>query len=108
MFVEQLKTIVADWGWKGLSTSGIEFRESSDPEFDPNDDYRVIYEVSFEPSALDKARIEFWVTDMGHVAVGIETYERICKRLERRTTRDGFVAGHEPREVTKDGLQRRF
>jgi hypothetical protein len=68
----------------------------------------VIYEASFEPTTLDKARIEFWVTDSGHVAVGIETYERIVQRLGLRAIRHGFAVGHEPRTVTKDGLKALF
>lgn len=108
MLVEELRSVLSSWATRDLSAWGIDFRESSDPKFDPNDDYRVIYEASFEPAVLDKARIEFWVTDSGHVAVGIETYERIVQRLGLRAIRHGFAVGHEPRTVTRDGLQMLF
>jgi hypothetical protein len=85
MNVEELRSIFAGWNAQALAASGIEFRESTDPAFDPySDDYRVIYEAAFVPAALDKGRIEFWLTDTGHVAVGIERYDRIVRRLELR------------------------
>src|SRR5258708_37108090 len=105
MLVEELRSVLSSWATRDLSAWGIDFRESSDPKFDPNDDYRVIYEASFEPTTLDKARIEFWVTDSGHVAVGIETYERIVQRLGLRAIRHGFAVGQRPRNVTKNGLK---
>ena len=108
MLVEAIKSVFSSWEARDLAERGIAFSESSNSEFDPNDDYRVIYEASFEPTALDKARIEFGVTDSGHVAVGIETYERIVQRLGLRAIRHGFAVGHEPRTVTKDGLQTLF
>jgi hypothetical protein len=104
MLVDEVKSVFADW----KAAAGVEFRESFDPTFDPNDDYRVIYEATFEPDNLEKARIEFWVTDTGHVAVGIETYERIVQRLGLKAIRHGFAVGHEPRTVSKEGLQTLF
>jgi hypothetical protein len=68
----------------------------------------VVYEASFEPAALDKARIEFWLTDTGHVAVGVETYERVALRLGRRLARRGFAVGNEPRTETADALRKLF
>lgn len=108
MLVEELRSVFDGWNAQDLSGRGIEFKETYNPEFDPNDDYRVIYEASFEPTTLDKARIEFWITDAGHVAVGIETYERIVQRLGLRAIRHGFAVGHEPRTATKDGLKTLF
>jgi hypothetical protein len=108
MLVDEVKSVFADWKAQDLLAARIEFRESSDPTFDPNDDYRMIYEVTFEPDNLEKARIEFWVTDTGHVAVGIETYERIVRRLGLKAIRHGFAVGHEPRAVSKEGLQTLF
>jgi hypothetical protein len=105
--VDDLKSIVGMRATDLLSF-GLEFKESFSPEFDPSNDYRVVYEAVFEPTALDKARIEFWVTDSGYVAVGIETYKRIVRRLELRAIRHGFAVGHEPRLVTKDGLRYLF
>lgn len=108
MLVEELRTIFDSWKAQNLSEHSIELKESYNPRSDPNDDYQVIYEAIFQPATLDRARIEFWVTDSGHVAVGIETYERIVERLGLRAIRHGFAAGHEPRDVTRDGLRRVF
>ena len=83
----------------------IEFKESFDPPVDPNDDYRVVYEASFEPNTLEKARLEFWLTDTGDVAVGVETHERISRRLGLKSICAGFAAGHEPTTLRTDGLQ---
>jgi hypothetical protein len=105
MLVENVKSIFSAWNPETLSAAGINFKETSDPTLHPNDDYRVIYEASFEPNALDKARIEFWVTDTGHVAIGIETYERITKRTRLMAFRGGFALGHEPRSVSEKALQ---
>ena len=105
MLVENVKSIFSSWSPGTLSAAGINFKETSDPTFHPNDDYRVIYEASFEPSVLDKARIEFWVTDTGLVAIGIETYERIIKRTGLIAFRGGFALGHEPRSVSEKALQ---
>jgi hypothetical protein len=74
MTVDDLRSIFSRWKAEDLAAAGVTFKESFDPTFDPrSDDYRVIYEATFEPVALDQARMEFWVTDTGHVAVGIET-----------------------------------
>jgi hypothetical protein len=108
MLVDEVKSVFAAWKAQDLLAAGIEFRESSNPTFDPNDDYRVIYEATFEPDNLEKARLEFWLTDTGHVAVGFETYERIIQRLELKAIRHGFAVGHEPRAVSKEGLQKLF
>ena len=105
MLVDEVRSIFSSWRAQDLVAAGIDFRESFDPTFDQNDDYRVIYEASFEPDTIEKARMEFWVTDAGHVAVGIETYERIVRRLGLKAIRHGFAVGHEPRIVSKEGLQ---
>lgn len=105
MLVNELKSIFADWKAQDLLAAGVAFKESSDPIFDPSDDYRVTYTATFEPDTLEKASMEFWVTDTGHVAVGIETYDRIVRRLGLKAIRHGFAVGHEPRAVSKEGLQ---
>ena len=93
MNVDALRSVLYRCHAQDLSPFCVAFRESSSPEDDANDDYRVIYEASFEPAALDKARIEFWITDSGHVAIGIETYERIARRLGLKAVRHGFAVG---------------
>ena len=105
MLIEEVRFVFSEWNVEFLSATGIAFIESLDPPVDPNADYRVVYKASFEPIALNKARIEFWLSDSGHVAVGIETYERIARRLRQRVGRHGFVVGHEPSAATVDGLQ---
>jgi hypothetical protein len=108
MLVDELRTIFASRKPQDLLASRIVFKESFDPIADPQDDYRVIYEAAFEPADLDKARIEFWLTDTGHTAVGVETYARITQRLQLRAIRHGFAAGHEPRTATVDSLRTLF
>jgi hypothetical protein len=105
MIVDDLRSVFSGWKAEDLVAAGVTFKESFDPPFDPHYDYRMIYEASFDPAALDQARIEFWVTDTGHVAVGIETYERILTRTGLTAIRRGFAAGHEPRTVSREGLQ---
>lgn len=105
MDIEEVRSIFATRKIEDLHAAGIEFKESFDPPFDSNDDYRVVYEATFEPKSLDKARLEFGVTDTGHVAVGVETYERIGRRLGLKAISRGFAAGHEPTAASKDGLQ---
>lgn len=82
----------------------LAFTESLAPAHDPSDDYLITYEAVFEPGELDRARIEVWATREGLVAIGLETRDRIARRLGIRTRRLGFAAGHEPREVSETGL----
>ncbi|MCC8429680.1 hypothetical protein LJ725_11940 [Reyranella aquatilis] len=72
------------------------------------DDYRVVYEVSFEPEKLYKARLEFWLTDSGHVSVGVETYTRLARRLSSPVVRRGMATGCEPGAISRDALVRLF
>ncbi len=103
--MRKVRSIFATRKIEDLHEAGIEFKEFFDPPFDTNDDYRVVYEASFEPNTLEKARLEFWVTDTGHVAVGVETYERISRRLGLKSICSGFAAGQEPTTASKEGLQ---
>jgi hypothetical protein len=108
MTVEELKSVFLRWKAEDLSLAGIEFQERDSPPFNPHDDYRVVYEASFEPSVLDRAMIEFWITSASHVAVGIERYDRIAKRAGFKAIRRGFAVGHEPSAVSAQGLQNLF
>jgi hypothetical protein len=105
MIVDDLRSVFSRWKTEDLVAAGVTFRESFNPPFDPHDDYRVIYEASFEPLALDQARMEFWVTETGHVAVGIESYQRILARTGLAAIIGRFAAGHEPVTATKEGSQ---
>jgi hypothetical protein len=105
MLVDDLKSLFSQWNPEKLLAAGIVFKESFNPPVDPHYDYRMIYEASFEPAALDKAWIQFSLTDSGYVAVGIERYERVLARTGLRAIRGGFAAGHEPGALSKEGLQ---
>ena len=105
MNVEEVRSIFGAWKKDKLLAAGIVLRESFDPPFDPQDDYRIVYEVWLESSTLDKAYINFAVTDTGYVAVGIETYARILERTSFKALRGGFAAGQEPTKWNKEGLQ---
>jgi hypothetical protein len=102
---DNLKSVFSEWNAEKLLDAGIVFRESINPPVDPYADYRVIYEAWFEPAALDRAGIQFGLTDSGYIAVGIERYERILVRTGLRAIRGGFAAGHEPGATSKEGLQ---
>ncbi len=105
MNVEDVRSVPGTWSKEQLLAAGIKLKESFDPPFDRHYDYRIIYEVWLEPSTLDKAFINFAVTDTGHVAVGIETYERLLERTALKAIRRGFAAGQEPTRWNKEGLQ---
>ena len=106
MLLEDLRAILARWSGEDLAAASISFQETTSRQFDANDDYQVVYKARFEPARLDRARIEIWATDTGHVAVGVETFGRVIQQLELRAMRSGFVGGNEPRNVSKDGLKR--
>jgi hypothetical protein len=109
MTVDDLRSIFSRWKAEELAAAGVTFKESFDPLFDPRcDDYRLIYAATFEPATLDQARMEFAVTDTGHVAVGIETKDRILARTGLAAIIGRFAAGHEPVTATKEGLQTLF
>jgi hypothetical protein len=105
MLVDEAKSIFSEWSQERLSGAGVSFRETLNPVPHRGDDYRVVYEAVFEPSVLDKARIEFWFTDTGHVAVGVEKYERIRQRTGLITFRHGFALGNEPKIMNTRALQ---
>jgi hypothetical protein len=97
--------LLSSW-FASKNVADISFREAFPSTHDPSDDYNVVYEASFEPQTLDKARIEIWVTDRGNIAFGFETRQRIAARLSvtNRLKRRRFAAGHEPITVTRDGV----
>jgi hypothetical protein len=99
------KAVISSWrGSRRPYACDVEVRETLSPKRGVGDDYNVVYDVIFEPNVLDKARVELWFTDAGYIAVGFENYERFCNRLQITSHRHGFVAGHEPREVSQIGL----
>jgi hypothetical protein len=76
--------------------AGHRLVENHDPTNEPYADYHVVHEIVVEPLSLDQLRIEFWVTDDGAVSVGLERRSRVAKFTGVKTSRDTFIAGHEP------------
>lgn len=95
--------VLSQW-FTGRQARTITFKEETDPKNDPNEDYFVAYEAVFEPDSLDQTRVAVWVTMEGYVAIGLETHERIAKRLGVNCYKVGFAAGHEPTNITEEGL----
>jgi len=101
---EQFREILLDW-FKPIQTTAIRFTENANPESDPYARYTVAYEATFEPSSLERARIEIWLTTEGMIATGLETKNRIAARLKLKEGKHKvFAAGDEPSDVTKEGL----
>jgi len=93
--IENLRQELKKWLLaKGLVS--VDFREVTDPAYDPQDDYRVVYEAHFLPEATQQARLEIHLTDDGYVGIGFETRQRVANRLRVRNQRDGFAGGFEP------------
>ena len=103
MLAASAHELFSNW-FAAQSGLNVSFNESFPSIHDPADDYRVTYEAIFQPASLDKARIEIWVTDEGRIGLGFETRQRIAARLGLTNWRDGFATGHEPRELTSDGV----
>jgi hypothetical protein len=82
----------------------VAFKEVIKPVTDPYADYSVVYEVVFEPSSLDQACVEFWVTQEGKVSLGLETQKRIAERLGVICRNNRFAAGHEPYRMRETDL----
>jgi hypothetical protein len=95
--------LLSNW-YRTKGSSDVSFQESFPSARDPADSYKVVYEAVFEPRALDKARIEIWLTDEGNVAFGFETRQRLAARLSVAHWRRGFAAGHEPRPLERGGI----
>ena len=105
MDLNLLRTLLANWRAERRWT-GVQFRETTTPSAPTfQDDYNVIYEAVFEPTAIHQARIELWLASSGHIAVGIETKERIAYRLGVKKAVKGFAAGHEPQAISEIGLR---
>jgi hypothetical protein len=99
-----VRNAIGHWVNESTAPQKVAITERTNPPYDPNDDYRIIYEAVFDPTSLHSARLEILLTDDGSVGIGVETYERLAKRLRKKRLRDGFAAGHEPRQATQAGL----
>jgi hypothetical protein len=95
MSIKNLSQELKKWlSAKGLVS--VDFQEATDLAFDPQDDYRVVYQAEFLPKAPQQARLEVHLTDKGNVGIGFESRQRVANRLGVRNLRDGFVGGFEP------------
>lgn len=101
--LQHLRGVLAEW-FRQRKPDGVRFVENTQPQEDPDSRYTAVYEAVFEPSQLDKCRVELWLTTDGQIALGIEKRNRIASRLGIKNRQDGFAAGHEPRQVTQEGL----
>ncbi len=100
---ERVRQLSSEW-FVTRHTARVEFREGTQPENDPQDDYLIAYEAVFEPGSLDQARVELWVTPDGYIAIGFERWKRIAERLDIKCGNNRFAAGHEPQCMSESGL----
>jgi hypothetical protein len=101
--VQQIRSTLIAW-FNSQDSTSVSFRENVHPKTDSNARYEIIYEILFEPHSLIQLQVEVWVANDGRIAIGIETRERIARRLNKNNLRKGFAAGHEPHKMSEDGL----
>lgn len=78
--------------------TALRFTENTAPVTNPReDDYVVTYEAAFEPTDLEQAYLKIFLTERGEVGIGLETRERIARRLGTRllTGKKAFATGRE-------------
>lgn len=100
---QHIQDVLLEW-FRGRHATSVQFVENTKPESEPNEDYTLAYEAAFEPSTLDRTRIEIWVATDGEIGIGIEKRDRIATRLGVKNRQKGFAAGHEPGPVTEQAL----
>jgi hypothetical protein len=106
MTLDEAVAAIREWKNECLHAHTIVFRETVLAERAEWEDYTVAYEAVFEPEDLKKARLELWVTDIGHVSIGFEKYHRLAKRLGCRPRgRSTFLSGHEPDALSQDAVR---
>lgn len=101
--LQHLRRVLSEW-FKQRNPDAVQFIENTTPQADPDSRYTVVYEAVFEPSTPDRCRVELWFTTDGQVGLGLEKRHRIASRLGIKNRQEGFAAGHEPRQVTEEGL----
>jgi hypothetical protein len=79
---------------KAFVSVKLEQRFIADPEH--NTDYYVVHESIFEPTHIECAMVEIFVTSDGDIGIGLEMRGRIANRLRVRNFREGYAAGFEP------------
>lgn len=100
---DRFREILADWFRRRQPTT-VRLVENLSPKSEPYEDYTVVCAISFEPDTLECMRAEVWLTTEGGIAVGLEKRDRIAQRLSIKNRQEGFAAGHEPRQITQEGL----
>lgn len=98
-----VRAFLVPWQQRALR-DGLLCRENLAPDNEPAADFQVVYEAVLKPPALDRVRIELWVTEEGHVGVGLERWSRAARRIGSRYSRRRFVAGREPVPMTPQQL----
>lgn len=89
-----------------LGAKDIQLIENFNPTKDPNASYVATYEAKFEPSALNKARLEIWVTEKGEIGFGFESYSRLGRRINMIKNSDRFIMGIEPQFLSLKSLKK--
>lgn len=90
----------------GLDAKDIQLIENFNPTKDPDASYEVTYEAKFEPTALDKARLEIWVTEKGEIGFGFESYSRLGQRINKLKNNSRFIMGIEPQFLSLNILKK--
>jgi hypothetical protein len=84
----------------------VELRETSEPSWDENEDYKLIYCAELLPKKAAQAKLEIHLSDKGNLGLGLETRQRIASHLGVRNHRHGFADGFEPLLLSTDELIR--
>ena len=98
-----IRSGLTSW-WEKGAYPAVELQHSSPPVTDRYADYQIAHAFVFEPAGLNHLRVEIWITDVGYVAIGLETRERLAKRLQVKNWRHSFATGHEPVTVGRECL----
>ena len=102
---ERVRQILSDW-FAGRATAEVAFIEDTDPMYIEYTRYWTSYEAVFEPSSLDKARVEVWAMPDGDILIGLEQDKRVAQRLGVRNSKYDrfFAAGYETVRINESGL----
>lgn len=106
MEIAEVRAVVDELRSRGRLSPDVLITETLEPMSDPNDDYRVVYELRFDPIRQDMAWMEIWITDDGYAAIRFENVRRIAVRLGLRMFNlGGFQLGHEPFALSRSMLE---
>jgi hypothetical protein len=107
MMAESVRSALHAWMDRYTESSNVSLVELNVPRHDSSDDYSISYEASFESKDYERAYLNLFVSTMGNVGIGLETRERVARRLgvKNWTKRLAFAVGHEPGPLTLAQLQ---